>query len=61
MVYSLNQIAIVWIILLFHTFICHFEDKYVTEMKLEKEILLFKKLKCNDTRKSAHLEELIES
>lgn len=47
MVYSLNQIAIAWIILVFHTFISHFEDKYAThEIKKKKEILLLKKLKC---------------
>lgn len=39
---SLNQIAIVY----FHTFICHFENKYLThEIKKKKKILLLKKLK----------------
>lgn len=37
MVYSLNQIAIAWIILVFHTFISHFEDKYGTHEIKKKE------------------------
>lgn len=56
---DLNQIAIV--LVYFHTFICHFENKYLTHKIKKKKILLLKKLKFIAQLKNAQLEELIKN
>lgn len=56
---SLNQIAIVY----FHTFICHFENKYLThEIKKKKKNIITQKIKIHRTvEECTKLEELIKN